>query len=49
MTAPISAIGLMASLGSCPQNGSFDKAAPFVVVNEVTTVAVAYAMAACGH
>jgi hypothetical protein len=42
---PNSAIGLMASLGACPQNGSFDKAAPFVVVNEVTTVAAAYAMA----
>jgi hypothetical protein len=41
---PNSAIGLMASLGSCPDSGHFDRAAPFIFVNEVTTVAAAYAM-----
>jgi hypothetical protein len=40
-----SAIGMMASLGACPQAGNFDSAEPFVFVNEVTTVAAAYAMA----
>ncbi|MGB9471197.1 MAG: hypothetical protein WBQ59_17750 [Candidatus Acidiferrum sp.] len=40
-----SAIGLMASLGACPEAGNFATAAPFVFVNEVTTVAAAYAMA----
>ena len=35
----------MASLGACPQAGNFDSAEPFVFVNEVTTVAAAYAMA----
>ena len=35
----------MASLGACPEAGNFDTAAPFVFVNEVTTVAAAYAMA----
>ena len=39
------AIGLMASLGICPESGNFDSARPFIFVNEVTTVAVAYAMA----
>ncbi|MGB6130907.1 MAG: hypothetical protein WBG54_03940, partial [Acidobacteriaceae bacterium] len=38
-------IGLMAWLGACPESGNFDKAEPFVFVNEVTTVAAAYAMA----
>ena len=42
---PNSAIGLMASLGACPDTGRFDAAAPFIFVNEVTTVAAAYAMA----
>jgi hypothetical protein len=42
---PNSAIGLIASLGACPQAGTFTTAAPFVFVNEVTTVAAAYAMA----
>ncbi|MGA7342796.1 MAG: hypothetical protein WBE72_07520 [Terracidiphilus sp.] len=41
-----SAIGLMASLGACPPGGNFDAAEPFVFVNEVTTVAAAYAMSA---
>ena len=40
-----SAIGLMASLGTCPASGSFAGTAPFIFVNEVTTVAAAYAMA----
>jgi len=40
-----SAIGLMASLGTCPETGNFNAAAPFIFVNEVTTVAAAYAMA----
>jgi hypothetical protein len=41
-----SAIGLIASLGACPAAGNFTNAAPFVFVNEVTTVAAAYAMVA---
>jgi hypothetical protein len=40
-----SAIGLMASLGACPDTGHFDNTVPFIFVNEVTTVAAAYAMA----
>jgi hypothetical protein len=40
-----SAIGLMAWLGPCPEAGNFTLAEPFVFVNEVTTVAAAYAMA----
>jgi len=40
-----SAIGLMASLGACPDAGHFDNATPFIFVNQVTTVAAAYAMA----
>lgn len=39
------AIGLMASLGACPETGSFSAETPFIFVNEVTTVAAAYAMA----
>jgi hypothetical protein len=39
-----SAIGLIAALGACPESGNFTTAAPFVFVNEVTTVAAAYAM-----
>ncbi len=41
---PNSAIGLMAALGACPESGTFTTVAPFVFVNEVTTVAAAYAM-----
>ncbi len=41
---PNSAIGLIAALGACPESGNFTTAAPFVFVNEVTTVAAAYAM-----
>jgi hypothetical protein len=36
--------GLLADLGSCPQDGSFSSGL-FIEVNEVTTVAAAYAMA----
>jgi streptogramin lyase len=40
-----SAIGLMAILGDCPAAGNFATATPYVVINEVSTVAAAYAMA----
>ncbi|HEY0308690.1 MAG TPA: hypothetical protein VGB94_11055 [Acidobacteriaceae bacterium] len=40
-----SASGLLAILGNCPAGGSLASAVPFVVVNEVTTVAAAYAFA----
>ena len=40
-----SATGLMAVLGNCPAAGNFAAATPFVMVNEVSTVAAAYAMA----
>jgi hypothetical protein len=39
------ASGLLAVLGNCPSSGSFSTATPNIVVNEVTTVAAAYAMA----
>ncbi len=37
--------GLMAALGSCPSGGSFATEIPFVYMNEVSTIAAAYAMA----
>jgi hypothetical protein len=40
-----SAAGLMAILGRCPASGNLDSAVPFAFVNEVTTVAAAYAFA----
>ncbi len=40
-----SAAGLLAALGSCPASGSFLASLPFIQVNEVTTIAAAYAMA----
>jgi streptogramin lyase len=40
-----SASGLMAVLGNCPSTGSFAAAIPYVSINEVSTVAAAYAMA----
>ena len=39
-----SAAGLLAALGSCPSSGSFLASLPFLQVNEVTTIAAAYAM-----
>ena len=40
-----SAAGLIAVLGSCPSSGSFLASIPFIQINEVTTVAAAYALA----
>jgi len=40
-----SAIGLLAILGNCPAGGSFASTVPFVSINEVTTIAAAYAFA----
>ena len=37
--------GLIAVLGNCPSSGNFLTATPFVTVNEVSTVAAAYAFA----
>jgi hypothetical protein len=37
--------GLLAVLGSCPSGGSFATEIPFVYMNEVSTIAAAYAMA----
>ena len=39
-----SAAGLMAVLGNCPSSGNFASTIPFVTINEVSTVAAAYAM-----
>jgi len=39
------AVGLLGILGSCPAAGNFGATTPFVIVNEVSTVAAAYAMA----
>jgi hypothetical protein len=39
------AAGLLAALGACPSAGNFAAATPYVVVNEVSTVAAAYAFA----
>jgi streptogramin lyase len=38
-------IGFMATLGQCPSTGNFAGAVPFVYVNEISTVATAYALA----
>jgi len=40
-----SAAGFLAALGNCPASGNFATAAPYVWVNEVSTVAAAYAIA----
>lgn len=40
-----SAAGLMAALGTCPAAGNFLSATPYIVMNEVSTVAAAYAFA----
>jgi hypothetical protein len=37
-------LGLMTALGQCPSSGSVAAAFPFVVINEVTTVASVYAL-----
>jgi hypothetical protein len=39
------AASLLAALGNCPSSGSFLASIPFINVNEVTTIAAAYAMA----
>ena len=39
-----SAATLMAVLGNCPSSGSFLASIPFININEVTTIAAAYAM-----
>jgi len=39
------AAGLLAALGNCPTAGNFLAATPYVVINEVSTVATAYAFA----
>jgi streptogramin lyase len=39
------AAGLLAALGSCPSSQSFAAASPYVFINEVSTVAAAYALA----
>jgi len=38
-------IGIMAGLGVCPASGTFATTSPTVIMNEVTTVATAYALA----
>ena len=40
-----SAAGLMASLGNCPVAGNLLASTPYIVMNEVSTVAAAYALA----
>ena len=44
-SGPNTAVGLLGILGSCPASGNFAAVTPFVIVNEVSTVAAAYAMA----
>jgi hypothetical protein len=39
-----SAAGFLAVLGQCPASGSFATSVPFIYMNEVSTVAAAYAM-----
>jgi hypothetical protein len=40
-----SASGLLAALGNCPSAGNFATATPYIVINEVSTIATAYAFA----
>jgi len=40
-----SAVGELAVLGACPVAGNFAAATPFILVNEVSTIAAAYAIA----
>jgi len=42
---PNSAIGLLAALGTCPNSGSIAANVPFVAIDEVSTIAAAYALA----
>lgn len=42
---PNSATGLLALLGTCPAAGNFAITTPYVYMNEVSTIAAAYAMA----
>jgi hypothetical protein len=44
-SGPNAAAGLMAALGKCPATGNFLLTTPFITVNEVSTVAAAYAFA----
>jgi len=39
------AVGLAAILGNCPASGTFAQAVPYLSINEVSTVAAAYAIA----
>ena len=39
-----SAAGFLATLGQCPSSGSFGSSIPYIFVNEVSTVATAYAI-----
>ena len=41
---PNAAAGFLAALGQCPASGSFVSTVPFIYMNEVSTVAAAYAM-----
>ena len=38
------AAGLLAALGNCPSSGNFLATTPFIVMNEVSTIATAYAL-----
>ena len=40
-----SSVGLLAALGNCPNTDNFLAAAPYVIINEVSTIAAAYAFA----
>ncbi len=44
-SGPNSAVGLLAALGNCPTSGSFLATIPSIQINEVTTIAAAYAFA----
>jgi hypothetical protein len=40
-----SALSMMTGVGACPSGGSLQSSVPFIAINEVTTVATAYALA----
>jgi hypothetical protein len=44
-SGPNAAVGLLAVLGNCPSAGNFGTTTPYVVINEVSTIAAAYAFA----